>query len=107
MTVVAQKKRWYELSPDVCIVISKIEIAQEFDRLRYAKKILQELYYAGYKPNKEIYRQRLSNYEMRRWYNNNRTLFMAFEYLKDAGDDLQKSVANNVLQFINSDDRSA
>lgn len=107
MTVVTQKKRWYELSPDVCIVISKIEIAQEFDRLRYAKKILQELYYAGYKPNKEIYRQRLSNYEMRRWYDNNRTLFMAFEYLKDAGDDLQKSVANNVLQFINSDDRVA
>ena len=44
---------------------------------------------------------------MRRWYDNNRTLFMAFEYLKDAGDDLQKSVANNVLQFINSDDRVA
>lgn len=98
-----QKKRWYELSPDVCIVISKIEIAQEFDRIRYAKKILLELYNAGYKPNEEIYRQRLSSYEMRRWYDNNRTLFMAFEYLKDANEDLQKSVSNNVLQFINSE----
>lgn len=31
------KKRWYELTPDVCIVISKIELAKDEDRTRYAK----------------------------------------------------------------------
>ena len=36
-------KRWYELSPDVCIVISKIEMSKEEDRTRYAKIMLKEL----------------------------------------------------------------
>lgn len=97
------QKRWYELSPDVCIVISRIELAQDIDRTCYAKKILEELYHIGYKPNEKIYRQRLASYEMRRWYDNNRTLFMAFEYLKDAEEGIQRSVANNVLRFIRSE----
>jgi len=94
------KKRWYELSPDVCIVISKIELAKDFDRTRYARRMLQELHYAGYRPNMQIYQQRLSSYEMRRWYDNNRTLFMAFEYLKDADAETQTKVAVNVLKYI-------
>ena len=48
------QKRWYELSPDVCIVISRIELAQDIDRTRYAKKILEELYHIGYKPNEKF-----------------------------------------------------
>ena len=94
------KKRWYELTPDVCIVISRIELAKDIDRTRYAKQILWELHQMGYKPDMQIYMQRLSSYEMRRWYDNNRTLFMAFEYLKDAEETMQKTVAHKVLQFI-------
>jgi len=94
------KRRWYELSPDVCIVISKIELAKEIDRTRYAKMILLELHNAGYTPNQEIYLKRLSSYDMKRWYDNNRTLFMAFEYLKDAQENVQSDVAVNVLRKI-------
>ena len=97
------KKRWYELLPDVCIVISRVEMAKDFDRARYAKEILKELHIAGYKPNTQIYMQRISSYEMRRWYDNNRTLFMAFEYLKDADEEMQKSVAVKVLNFMRSE----
>lgn len=97
------KKRWYELTPDVCIVISRIELSKDIDRTRYAKQILLELHQAGYKPDIQIYMQRLSSYEMRRWYDNNRTLFMAFEYLKDAEESMQKTVARNVLQFIRNE----
>lgn len=97
------KNRWYELLPDVCIVISKVEMAKDFDRVRYAREILKELNLAGYKPNNQIYIQRISSYEMRRWYDNNRTLFMAFEYLKDAEEDVQTSVAQKVLNFMRSE----
>lgn len=94
------KNRWYELSPDVCIVISKIELAKEEDRTRYAKQMLVELRRAGYEPNRQIYLDRIRNYEMRRWYDKNRFLFLAFEYLKDAESSVQTAVAHNVLKFI-------
>ena len=42
------RSRWYELSPDVCIVISKIELAKAEDQTRYAKLMLTELRKAGY-----------------------------------------------------------
>lgn len=94
------KNRWYELSPDVCIVISRIELAKEEDRTRYAKIMLKELRRAGYEPNRQIYLDRIRNYEMRRWYDKNRFLFLAFEYLKDSESDVQVEVAHNVLKFI-------
>lgn len=94
------KKRWYELSPDVCIIISKIELAKENDRERYAKKILLELRQAGYEPNKQIYLDRIRNYEMRRWYDKNRFLFLAFEYLKDSETKIQETVVGNVLRYM-------
>lgn len=94
------RNRWYELSPDVCIVISKIELAKEEDRTRYAKIMLRELRLAGYEPNRQIYLDRIRSYEMRRWYDKNRFLFLAFEYLKDSESDVQTTVAHNVLKFI-------
>jgi hypothetical protein len=94
------RNRWYELTPDVCIVISKIECAKEEDRTRYAKLILSELRMAGYEPNRQIYLDRIRSYDMRRWYDKNRFLFMAFEYLKDADASIKSTVSNNVLRYI-------
>jgi hypothetical protein len=95
------QKRWYELTPDVCIVISKIELAQEDDRIRYAKQLLLELRKAGYEADRQVYLDRIRKYEMRRWYDKNRFLFMAFEFLKDANDEIQHIVVNKVLRYIN------
>ncbi|MBE7713747.1 MAG: hypothetical protein E7Z87_08385 [Cyanobacteria bacterium SIG26] len=92
--------RWYELSPDVCIVISKIELAPDEDRIRYAKILLDELRKSGYIANRRIYLERIRNYEMRRWYDKNKTLFMAFEYLKDAKPEIQNLVANKILHYM-------
>lgn len=97
------RNRWYELTPDVCIVISKIECAKEEDRTRYAKLILSELRIAGYEPNRQIYLDRIRSYNMRRWYDKNRFLFMAFEYLKDADNEIKSIVSNNVLRLIRSE----
>ncbi len=94
------RNRWYELSPDVCIVTSRIELAKDEDRTRYAKIMLNELRKAGYQPNKQIYLDRVRTYHMRRWYDKNRYLFMAFEYLKDSDSKIQAEVSVNVLRYI-------
>jgi hypothetical protein len=96
------QKRWYELSPDVCIVISKIELSQESARVRYAKQILLELQKAGYKVDRQIYLDKVKNYQMRRWYDRNKYLFMAFEYLKDADENIQHEVVKNILDSMNN-----
>ncbi|MBP3820936.1 hypothetical protein J6G99_04755 [bacterium] len=96
-------KRWYELSPDVCIVISKIELAHGNDRVRYAKQIMLELRNNGYNPQPQDYINRIKNYSMKRWYDTNRTVFLAFEYLKDAEKSVQDNVVANVLSFMNKE----
>ena len=66
------RSRWYEMSTDVSIVISKIELAKAEDQTRYAKLMLTELRKAGYEPNRQIYLDRIRSYQMRRWYDKNR-----------------------------------
>jgi hypothetical protein len=96
------QKRWYELSPDVCIVISKIELSHEAARIHYAKQILLELQKAGYKVDRQLYLNKIRTYQMRRWYDKNRYLFMAFEYLKDATEDIQHVVIKNIIASMNN-----
>lgn len=93
-------KRWYELSPEVSMVISKLELLKEVDRTRYAKLMLNELRLAGYKPNEKIYLDRIQNYNMNRWYDKNRFLFMAIEYLKDADNTMQTEISKKILKLL-------
>jgi len=92
--------RWYELSPEVSMVISKLELLKEVDRTRYAKLMLNELRIAGYKPNEKIYLDRIQNYNMNRWYDKNRFLFMAIEYLKDADNTMQTEISKKILKLL-------
>lgn len=92
--------RWYELSPEVSMVISKLEMLKEIERTRYAKIMLNELRLAGYKPNEKIYLARIQNYNMNRWYDKNRFLFMAIEYLKDSENDIQTNIAKKMLKMF-------
>ncbi len=92
--------RWYELSPEVSMVISKLEMLKEIDRTRYAKIMLNELRLAGYKPNEKIYLERIQNYNMNRWYDKNRFLFMAIEYLKDSEKEMQTNIAQKMLKLF-------
>lgn len=96
-------KRWYELSPDVCILIGKIEMAHSDDRTRYARKILTELRKQGYVMQSYTYMNGIKNYSMKRWYDNNRETFLAFEYLKDADSKIQQIVVKDVLAYMNSE----
>ena len=75
-------------------------VVKEIDRTRYAKIMLNELRLAGYKPNEKIYLERIGNYNMNRWYDKNRFLFMAIEYLKDADKEIQISISNKMLKMF-------
>ena len=95
------KRRWYELSPDVCILVSQIELAQESDRERYAKKLTTELLDLGYEPDPDLY-ESYNNYSMNRWYDANKEVFLAIEYLKNAKSEIQKEAVIRIREYINA-----
>ena len=94
------KRRWYEMSADVCILISMIELAQKADRERYAKKLISELLKLGYEPDPDLYEEYQDKYEMKRWYDNNKDVFLAIEYLKDAQREIQNTAINRVADYM-------
>lgn len=94
------KRRWYEMSADVCILISMIELAQNADRERYAKKLINELLDMGYEPDPDMYEECSDKYGMKRWYDSNREVFLAIEYLKDATKEIQDKVINRVTDYM-------
>ena len=93
-------KRWYEMSPDVCLLIGKVEMALGNDRIKYAGQILLELKKAGYNFEPHKFDAKLKEYSMKRWYDYNKTVFYAFECLKDADRKVQGYVARNVHEYI-------
>ncbi|MBO6181235.1 hypothetical protein J6O86_06075 [bacterium] len=94
------EKRWYEISPDVNLLIGNIESSFGDDRIKFAGKILLELKKAGYAFDAHKFDAKLKEYSMKRWYDYNKTVFYAFECLKDADRSLQGYIARNVHDYI-------
>ena len=94
------KKRWYEMSADVCILISMIELSKAADREKYAKQLINELTDLGYEPDPNLYEDCLEKYSMQRWYDANKDVFLAIEYLKDAEKTIQDTVVARVKDFM-------
>lgn len=93
-------KRWYEMSADVCILVSMLELAQKHDKERIAKKLIKELINSGYEPDENLYEKYCNMYSMKRWYDSDKTLFLSIEYLKDATKEQQQTVISLVSDFM-------
>ena len=94
------KKRWYEMSADACILISMIELSKSADRERYAKQLITELTDLGYEPDPDLYDECLAKYSMQRWYDANKEVFLAIEYLKDAEKEIQSTAITRVKNYM-------
>jgi hypothetical protein len=94
------KRRWYEMSADVCILVSMIELAQKSDRERYAKKLINELLDLGYEPEPNMYEQCKDKYEMNRWYDSDKDVFLAIEYLKNAQKEIQNTAISRISDYM-------
>lgn len=93
-------KRWYEMSADVCILVSMLELAQKQDRDRIAKKIIEELVDLGYQPDENLYEEYCNSYSMSRWYDTDKTVFLSIEYLKDATKEQQEAAISRISDYM-------
>ena len=95
--------RWYDVEPDVYMAISMIECSDLPKQIEYAKLILDKLKAKDtdleYIKNTTL--NNLVTKQYKRWYDNNETISLAFEYLKNTTPELQKEIAKDLLVYIN------
>jgi len=95
--------RWYDVEPDVYMAISMIECSELPKQIEYAKYIIGKLKEKdpemGYIKNTTLYN--LGNRNIRRWYDKDETISLAFEYLKHTATVFQKEIALDVLAYMN------
>ena len=93
-----QQKRWYDLDPTVSTAVSLMEKADEKVQLECAYLIIDKAKDYGVK----ITESDLSafNYLFRRWYDKNKQMHDAFEYLKASPYDVQLGIAFDIIDKL-------
>ena len=93
------QQRWYDLDPTVSLAVSLIKSANEETQLHCAEYIISKSRNLGVK-NKENVLNDTFSYILRRWYDKDKRIQEAFDYLKSAPADLQKEIALELIDAL-------
>jgi len=93
------QKRWYDLDPTVSLAVSLLKNANEQTQLQCADYIITKSKNAGVKIRDNALNEAF-NYILRRWYDKDKRIQEAFEYLKTAPLNLQKEIAKELLDVL-------
>ena len=93
------QKRWYDIDPTVSLAVSLMKSANEQTQLQCAEYIITKSKNFGVK-NKENVLNDAFSYILRRWYDKDKRIQEAFDYLKSAPVDLQKEIALELIDAL-------
>ena len=93
------QKRWYDIDPTVSLAISLMKSADEASQLHCAEYIISKSKNYGIK-NKENVLNDTFNYLMKRWYDKDKKIQEAFEYLKSAPLDVRREIALELIDAL-------
>ena len=94
-----EHKRWYDNDPTVSLMVSMLEKVEEKIQLDCAKLMTNKPKGYGIRISDDDLEETVKNF-FRRWYDKNRVLQEAFEYLKRAPFDFQKGIAFSVIERL-------
>ncbi len=94
-----QHKRWYDLDPTVSSAVSLMEKADEKTQLECAYIIIDKAKDYGVKITENDLSEAF-NYLFRRWYDKNKQIHDAFEYLKESPYDVQIGIALDIIEKL-------
>lgn len=94
-----QHKRWYDLDPTVSSAVSLMEKADEKTQLECAYMIIDKAKDYGVKITENDLSEAF-NYLFRRWYDKNKQIHDAFEYLKESPYDVQIGIALDIIEKL-------
>ena len=92
-------KRWYDNDPTVSLMVSMLEKANDKTQLECANLMISKAKSYGIKISDDDLQETIKNF-FRRWYDKNRTLQEAFEYLKAVPLDFQKGIAFSIIEKL-------
>ena len=93
------QQRWYDLDPTVSLAVSLMKSANEETQLHCAEYIISKSRNLGVK-NKENALNEAFTYLMKRWYDKDKRIQEAFEYLKSAPSDIQRAIALGLIDAL-------
>lgn len=93
------QKRWYDLDPTVSLAVSLMKNANDGIQLQCADYIITQAKNFGVKIKENALDEAFS-YILRRWYDKDKRIQEAFEYLKAAPLHLQKEIAQNLIGVL-------
>ena len=93
------QKRWYDLDPTVSTAVSMMENADAKVQLECAYYIIDKAKNYGVKITESDLSEAF-NYLFRRWYDKNKQLHDAFEYLKESPHDVRLGIAFDIIDKL-------
>jgi len=93
------QKRWYDLDPTLSLTVSLMKTANDEIQLKCSEYIIRRAKDFGVKIKENAIDEAFS-YILRRWYDKDKRIQEAFEYLKASPMHLQKDIAQNLLNVL-------
>lgn len=91
------KRRWYDLDPTLSLAISLIWNSDE-ETKSYCAKIITETLQAHNIQMDSGFGQLIK--EFKRWYDDNKELSAAMDYLKEAPEELKRIIALDIIEHL-------
>ncbi len=92
-------KRWYDKDPAVSLAVSLLRNASIENQYKYAEFIVSKAQERGVTLESNPLAGAF-NYVLRRWYDSDEKLAVAFEYLQKASVEHQKEIALELIHLI-------
>ena len=94
------QKRWYDRDETVSYMVSLIEHADEDLQMECMKIIIAKAKEYGVKLADNEIEESIIDRFFRRWYDKNKIIQEAFEYLRKCTFDVQKGIAHTIIEKI-------
>ena len=91
-------KRWYDVDPTVSLAVSLLRNSTDTTRKDCASFITKEAQNKGVIMKNNLVSA--FDYALRRWYDDEETIFEAMEYLRIAPIEVQKELAFDIIEFL-------
>lgn len=91
-------KRWYDIDPTVSLAVSLLRNSDDTTRKDCAEFIIKEAQNKGVVIKNNLVSA--FDYALRRWYDDEETIFEAMEYLRISPTEIQKELAFDIIEYL-------
>ena len=96
--MIAEHQRWYDKEPTLSLAVSLLRNAKDDSRSGCADMIISMAKDFGVQIPHDIFSN--FNYVLNRWYDEDKKLSEALDYLKNSPEELKREIAYKMIEFL-------